>query len=94
MKRINILYGLELIIFEYERKPFDYDLLAKLIEENYIDWFAWYDNKEDRYKHKINATHKGLMYYASNKRKRRPKVYFILPIIILIIPYVAILLNI
>jgi hypothetical protein len=41
MKRINILYGLELIIFEYERKPFDYDLLAKLIEENYIDWFAW-----------------------------------------------------
>jgi hypothetical protein len=94
MKRINILYGLELIIFNYERQSFDYPLIEKLMNKKYIDWFAWYDDKEGRYKYQINTTHKGLMYYATNRSKRRSKFYFVLTTIILIIPYVAILLSI
>jgi hypothetical protein len=90
MKRINILYGIELIIFNYERKPFDYDLLDKLIDKNYIDWFSWYDDTQGRYKHQINATHKGLIYYATNKSKRKSKLYYVLALFILLIPYLII----
>ena len=91
MKRINILYGIELIIFNYERKYFDYELLNILMDKNYIDWYSWYDKKQQRFSHSINATHKGLLYYATHKHKNRYKGRALLGIIILLLPFVFML---
>ena len=93
MKRNDILYGIEIIIFNHPRETWHFDLLDKLQDRGYIDWYGWYDDKEERYKYQINATHKGLMYYAIQRSKRKSKMYFLLATAILIIPYVVILLN-
>ena len=94
MKRGDILYGIEVIIFNHPRESWHFDLLGKLQDQGYIDWYGWYDDKEQRYKYQINPTQKGLMYYATQRGKRVSKFYFVLATIILIIPYVVILLNI
>jgi hypothetical protein len=93
MKRMDILHGIEIVIYNHPRKSWHYDLLEKLQDQEYVDWFAWYDEKEQRHKHQINATQKGLMYYANQRGKRVSKFYFVLTTIILVIPYVAILLS-
>jgi hypothetical protein len=93
MKRGDILYGIEVVIFKHPRKSWHFDLLDKLQDRGYIDWYGWYDDKEGRHRYQINATHKGLMYYATQRGKRVSKFYFVLATIILVIPYVVILLN-
>jgi hypothetical protein len=93
MKRTDILHGIEIVIFKHPRRKWHYDLLDRLMDAGYIDWYGWYDEKEQRHKHQINATQKGLMYYANQRGKRVSKFYFVLTTIILVIPYVAILLS-
>jgi hypothetical protein len=93
MKHKDILYGVEIIVFNHPRESWHFDLLDKLQDQGYIDWYSWYDDKEQRHKHQINATQKGLIYYATQRDKKKSKFYFVLATIILIIPYVAILLN-
>jgi hypothetical protein len=93
MKRTDILHGIEIVIFNHPRRKWHYDLLDRLMEAGYIDWYGWYDEKEKRYRHQINATHKGLMYYATQRGKRTSKFFYVLATAILIIPYVVILLN-
>jgi hypothetical protein len=94
MTRGEILHGLEIVIFNHHRVDWHYDLLEKLQDLGYIDWFSWYDINKQKQLYKINATQKGLSYYIDNKGKRTSKFYFVLATIILIIPYVAILLTI
>jgi hypothetical protein len=94
MKRGEILHGLEIVIFNHPRVSWHYDLLDELQDLGYIDWFSWYDINKQKQLYKINATHKGLMYYATQRGKRVSKFYFVLATIILVIPYIAILLTI
>jgi hypothetical protein len=94
MKHKDIIYGVEIIVFNHRRQQWHFDLLDKLQDQGYIDWYGWYDEKEIRHKYQINATHKGLMYYATQRSRRASKFYFVLATIILVIPYVVILLNI
>jgi hypothetical protein len=91
MKRTDILYGLELVIFKYERKYYDYDLLDTLMDKGYVDWYGWYDDKKERFLYSINATQKGLWYYATHKHKSRYKGRALLGIIILLLPLVFML---
>jgi hypothetical protein len=93
MKHKDIIYGVEIIVFNHPRQKWHFDLLDKLQDQGYIDWYGWYDEKEGRHRYQINATHKGLMYYATQRGKRVSKFYFVLATIILVIPYVAILLS-
>jgi hypothetical protein len=94
MKRMDILHGIEIVIYNHPRESWHYDLLQKLQDREYIDWYGWHDEKEGRHIYQINATQKGLMYYANQRGKRVSKFYFVLATIILVIPYVVILLNI
>jgi hypothetical protein len=94
MTRGEILHGLEIVIFNHRRVDWHYDLLEKLQDQGYVDWFSWYDIDKEKQLYKINATQKGLMYYTNQRGKRTSKFYFVLATIILIIPYVAILLSI
>ena len=91
MKRTDILYGIELVIFKYKRKYDDYDLLDKLMDRGYIDWFSWFDKKAGRHKHKINATQKGLWYYATYKHKNQYKIKTLFLIIVALIPFIILL---
>lgn len=92
MKHIDILYGLEVIIFKHRRKQEHYELLDKLIEKGYIDIFTWFDEKKGRHQYQLNATHKGLMYYATKKKKGRYRFIAFISIIVALIP-LAILLS-
>lgn len=94
MKHTDILYGLEIVIFEHPRRNFHFDLLDRLMEKGYIDWFGWYDEKQEKFLYQINATQKGLMYYAVNRGKRKSKLFYVITTIIFLIPYVAIILGI
>jgi hypothetical protein len=91
VKRSNILYGIEIVIFNHPRKQWHFDLLDKLQARGYIDWYGWYDDKEQRHKYQINATQKGLMYYATQRGKRTSKFFYVLSTIILLIPYLILL---
>jgi hypothetical protein len=89
MSRLEILHGLEILIFKHPRKKWHFDLLEKLRENEYVDWFGWYDKKLGRYKHAINTTHKGLLYYAEHRNKKYNKVGIMLLIILLLSPIFA-----
>jgi hypothetical protein len=91
MKRMDILHGIEIIIFNHKRQSWHYSLLEKLQNQDYIDWYCWYDNKERKHKYQINATQKGLMYYATQRGKRKSKFFYVLFTIVLLIPYLILL---
>jgi hypothetical protein len=91
MKHKDILYGLEIVIFNHPRKEWHNVLLDKLQDRGYIDWYGWYDEEEEKYKYQINATHKGLIYYATKRSKRNSNFFYILSTIILLIPYLILL---
>jgi hypothetical protein len=91
MKRGDILYGIEVVIFNHPRKSWHYDLLQKLQDQDYIDWYGWYNDKEGKHKYKINATQKGLIYYATQRGKRKSKFFYVLFTIVLLIPYLILL---
>jgi hypothetical protein len=93
MKHTDILYGLEIVIFQHPRKQWHHDLLDQLQDKGYIDFFTWYDYKIERHRYQLNATHKGLMYYATKRSKRKSKMWFVLATAILLIPYLVILLG-
>jgi hypothetical protein len=91
MKRMDILHGIEIIIFNHKRQSWHYSLLEKLQNKDYIDWYGWYDDKEGKHKYQINATQKGLMYYATQRGKRKSKFFYVLFTIVLLIPYLILL---
>lgn len=91
MKRSDILYGIEVVLFNHPRKEYQHDILDRLEELGYIDWFSWYDDKLGRVRLKINATQKGLLYYNKYKHRSPYKGWAILGLITLILPYVFIL---
>lgn len=93
MKRIDKLYGLDLIINNHKREQYDYDLINKLMEQNYIDWFSWFDEKAGRFKHKINATHKGILYYTEYKRHRGNRLATLLFVALIVLPIALILME-
>ena len=90
MTRGEILHGLEIVIFKHPRVSWHYDLLDELQDRGYVDWFSWYDENKQRQSYRINATQKGLTYYADNKGKRTSKFYYVLALFILLIPYLII----
>ena len=69
MNKLDILYGLEVILFKHKKTKKDFIILEKLRNKNLIDWFSWYDEKIGHFKYDINTTHKGLLYYTKNKKK-------------------------
>jgi len=93
MNRIEILYGLDLVINNHKREDYDYKLLDKLMERNYIDWFSWFDEEAGRFKHKINATHKGMLYYTGKRGNKRKRFAILFTITLLILPVVLILME-
>jgi hypothetical protein len=93
MKRIDKLYGLDLIINNHKRQDYDYDLISKLMDRDYIDWFTWFDEKAGRHKYKINATHKGMIYYTENIRKRGTKLIALLCVVLIVLPIALILME-
>jgi hypothetical protein len=90
MTRGEILHGLEIVIFKHPRVSWHYDLLDELQDRGYVDWFSWYDENKQRQSYTIEATQKGLIYYADNKGKRTSKFYYVLALFILLIPYLII----
>ena len=93
MKSIDKLYGLDLIINNHKREEYDYDLINKLMEHNYIDWFSWFDVEAGRFKHKINATHKGMLYYTEHKSKRGNRLAALLFVALIVLPIALILME-
>ena len=93
MKRIDKIYTLDLIINNHKRKEYDYELIKKLIDTNYLDWFSWFDEKTGRHKYKINATHKGMLYYTENRNNRKTKWVALLCVILIVLPIALILME-
>lgn len=93
MKRIDKIYILDLIIKNQSRREYDYELMDKLIETGYLDWFTWFNEKSGRYEHKINATHKGMLYYTENKNRSGKGLVVVLFIALLILPVALILME-
>lgn len=93
MKRIEKLYGLELIINNHKREEYDYNLINKLMERDYIDWFSWFDEEAGRFKHKINATHKGMLYYTEQRRNRGNRLAALLFVALIVLPIALILME-
>jgi len=88
MRRLDKIYALDLIIYNHKRKQYDYYFIQKLIEQDYADWFSWYDRKLGRFKHKINATQKGMLYYTGNKGSKRKKFAILICVALLILPVI------
>ena len=93
MKIINKIYVLDLIIHNQSRREYDYELIDKLIETGYLDWFTWFDEEEGRHKYKINATHKGMLYYTGHKNRNGKRLAIMLCITLLILPIALILME-
>lgn len=91
MKRIDKIYILDLIINNHKRKEYDYDLIEKLIDTDYLDWFNWFDEEAGRHRHKINATHKGMLYYTENIKKRKSKLTYLFFIVVMLVPLIILL---
>lgn len=91
MKRIDKIYALDLIINNHKRKEYDYDLIQKLIDTDYLDWFSWFDEEAGRHKHKINATQKGMLYYTENIKKRKSKLTYLFFIVVMLVPLIILL---
>jgi len=88
MNKLDILYGLEVILFKHKKTKKDFIILQKLRNKNLIDWFSWYDEKIGHFKYDINTTHKGLLYYTKNKNKRRYKTGAIIGSLTLLFPFI------
>jgi hypothetical protein len=93
MKRVDILYGLEIIMFKYKRYEYDFKMLDNLMDNKYIDWYGWFDEKEGRYLYQINATQKGLLFYNKYKHKGRYRWRSIFGMLVLLIPFVLMLIK-
>lgn len=91
MKAVDKIYILDLIINNHERKEYDYDLIQKLIDTDYLDWFSWFDEEVGRHRHKINATQKGMLYYAENIKKRKSKLTYLFFIVVMLVPLIILL---
>lgn len=91
MKAVDKIYVLDLIINNHKRKEYDYELIEKLIDTNYLDWFSWFDEEAGRHRHKINATHKGMLYYTENIKKRKSKLTYLFFIVIMLVPLIILL---